>query len=124
MDIPEKLYEILAHEGVVSLVTQGDDEPHIANTWNSYVQVDKDNNLLAPVFGMKATEANLQKHNKLLLTLGSKEVQGMYSEGAGFLISASAKFIYEGEEFLNMKKKFPWSRAVIKIIPTTIKQTL
>lgn len=37
--LPEKFFEVLKNEGVVSLVTWGADEPHIVNTWNSYLVV-------------------------------------------------------------------------------------
>ena len=37
----EKLLEVLSHpaDGIVAIVTQGKEEPHVVNTWNSYVHV-------------------------------------------------------------------------------------
>ena len=33
----EKLLEVISHEGVVALVTCSNNESHVANTWNSYI---------------------------------------------------------------------------------------
>lgn len=32
--IPEKLLQVLKHEGVVAIATQGEEGPHLVNTWN------------------------------------------------------------------------------------------
>lgn len=122
--IPEKMLDVLKYEGVVAIVTQGSTEPHVVNTWNSYLKITEDERLLAPVGGMKTTESNIQQNNKVLMTIGSREVQGFHSKGTGFLISGTAEFIYEGTEFDEMKQKFPWVRAVLGIKPESITQTL
>lgn len=122
--IPEKMLEVLDHEGVVAIVTQGVNEAHVVNTWNSYLKLTADERLLAPVGGMKTTETNVQQNNKILMTMGSREVQGFHSKGTGFLISGTAGFIYEGAEFNEMKQKHPWARAVLQIKPESITQTL
>ncbi len=44
--IPEKVKEILKHEGVVASATQGKDGPHLINTWHSYVQITNPNHRL------------------------------------------------------------------------------
>lgn len=124
MMIPEKLLEVLKHEGVVSVVTQGGEGAHVVNTWNSYLKITEDENLLGPVGGMKTTETNIKQNNKVLVTLGSREVQGFHSMGTGFLIEGAAEFVYEGRGFDEMKQKFPWARAVLKIKPESITQTL
>lgn len=122
--IPEKMLDVLKFEGVVAIVTQGEKDPHVVNTWNSYLKITEDGRLLAPVGGMKTTESNIQKNNKILMTMGSREVQGFQSKGTGFLISGTAEFVYEGSKFDEMKQKFPWARAVLEIKPDSITQTL
>ncbi|NLY36636.1 MAG: pyridoxamine 5'-phosphate oxidase family protein [Tissierellia bacterium] len=122
--IPEKLLEVLGFEGVVALVTQGEKGPHVVNTWNSYIKLTEDGRLLTPVGSMKTTEANLKEDNRVLVTLGSREVQGFHSKGTGFLISGIAKFVFEGHDFDGMKVNFPWARAIIEIKPDSITQTL
>ncbi|WP_444183073.1 hypothetical protein [Dialister hominis] len=32
--LPQKFFDVLKHEGVVSLTTWGRDVPHVTNTWN------------------------------------------------------------------------------------------
>lgn len=34
--IPEKLLDVLKNYGVVAIATQGQDGPHLVNTWHSY----------------------------------------------------------------------------------------
>jgi hypothetical protein len=122
--IPEKLIEVLEHEGVVAIVTQGVKGAHVVNTWNSYIKITEDERLLGPVGGMNTTESNVQQNNKILMTMGSREVQGFYSKGTGFLITGTAGFLYEGSQFDEMKQKFPWARAELEIKPESITQTL
>ena len=49
--LPEKLLEVLKHEGVVSITTWANNEAHVTNTWNSYLKVDGDN-LWVPAAGL------------------------------------------------------------------------
>lgn len=122
--IPEKMIEVLKHEGVVALVTNGKEGAHVVNTWNSYIKVTEDGKLLLPAGYMNTTEENIQSNNKVLMTLGSREVQGFNGPGTGFLIEGTAKFIKEGSEFGDMKQKFPWARAVVEVTVNSATQTL
>lgn len=122
--IPETMLEVMKHEGVVALVTDGAEGAHVVNTWNSYLQLTEDGGIMVPVGGMKTTEANLKENSKLLMTLGSREVQGLMYMGTGFLVSGTAEIKNQGDEFNGIKEKFPWARAVMKIKPESIKQTL
>ncbi len=122
--IPEKLTEVLKYEGVVALVTQGVNGAHVVNTWNSYITITQNERLISPVGGMRKTESNIQQNNMVLMTLGSREVQGYHSPGTGFLINGTATFIYEGDEFDQLKQKYSWARAVLEIKPDSVTQTL
>lgn len=122
--IPEKLREVLKHEGVAAIVSQGNNGPHVVNTWNSYLTVTHDQRLISPVGGMNKTESNIRLNNKVLMTLGSREVQGFYSPGTGFLITGTASFIFEGEEFDRLKQQYGWARALLEIKPDSVTQTL
>lgn len=124
MEIPTKIHEVLKNEGVVAIVTQRVAEPHVVNTWNSYVHVTLEGNLLIPAGGMKVTEVNIAKNEKVHITLGSREVDGFGSKGTGFHIAATAKFMFDGVEFRSVNERFPWCRAVLIITPVTITQTL
>lgn len=122
--IPEKMQEVMKHEGVVAIVTQGAEGAHVVNTWNSYLKISEGERLLIPAGGMNTTEANIKQDNKVLLTMGSREVQGFHSMGTGFLINGTAAFVYQGAEFDEIKQKFPWARAVLELKPEKITQTL
>ncbi|CUN70485.1 MAG: pyridoxamine 5'-phosphate oxidase family protein [Sarcina ventriculi] len=122
--LTEKFFEVISHEGVVSIISWGKGEPHVANTWNSYLTITKDNKILIPAAGMVKTEANIKENNKVKMTLGSKEVQGHFTQGAGFRLEGTAKFISSGEEYDMMKEKFPFLTRVLEITLTEVKQTL
>jgi len=122
--IPEKMLQILSSENVVAIVTQGAEGAHVVNTWNSYITISKDESMLAPVGHMMKTESNLKANNKVLVTMGSRDVQGMHAMGTGFLISGTAGLVYEGSQFDEVKQKFPWARAALQIKPESITQTL
>ena len=47
----EKFFEVLKYDGVVSIVTWGNEEPSITNTWNSYLQIKDENRILIPAAG-------------------------------------------------------------------------
>ncbi|WP_088225492.1 pyridoxamine 5'-phosphate oxidase family protein [Desulfosporosinus sp. FKB] len=122
----EKLKEVLTHpsDGAVAIVTQGINEPHVVNTWNSYINITPDGKFLIPVGGMNETEKNVARNNKVKLTIANREVQGKMYKGTGFLIKGTAGFIKEGSEFEMIKTKFPWARAVLEITIESADQTL
>ncbi len=123
--LPETFLRVLQHEGVVAIATQaGNGTPHLVNTWNSYVQVGGDERLLIPAGGMQRTEKNISENGAVLLTMGSREVQGKRGPGAGFLISGTAEYLYTGTEFENIRSKFPWARAALVVTIKNIAQTL
>ncbi len=119
----DKFFEVISHEGVVSIVTWTDEGADVSNTWNSYLNV-KENRILIPAAGMNKTQANIEKNPNVKLTVGSKEVMGKWAMGSGFLILGTAKFITSGEEFDLMKKKFPFLSRVLEITVSKIIQTL
>jgi hypothetical protein len=120
----DKFLEVISKEGVVSIVSCADDEAHVVNTWNSYLVVPNDGRLLIPAWAMRKTEKKTLKNNKVLLTVGSKEVTGHRGPGAGFMMEGTAKFISSGSEFDMMKAKFSFLTRVLEVTVTAIKQTL
>jgi len=122
--IPEKLRQVLQHEGVVAIVTLGEDGPHAVNTWNSYLQLTEDERLLIPVGGMIRTEANLEKNHDILITLGTREVDGFRGPGTGFLISGTGAVMASGSSFDRVKAQFPWVRAALEVSNLKATQTL
>lgn len=122
--IPEKMKEVMQHEGVVAIATQGEDGPHLINTWNSYLRVDADGKLLVPAGYMHVTEANLAKNPKVCLTLGTREVEGTHGPGTGFLVEGTGRFVSSGPALDATKAAYPWARAVLEVTIASVKQTL
>ena len=119
----DKFFEVISHEGVVSIVTWTDEGADVSNTWNSYLNI-KENRILIPAAGMNKTQANIEKNPNVKLTVGSKEVMGKWAMGSGFLILGTAKFITSGEEFDSMKEKFPFLSRVLEITVSKVIQKL
>ncbi|GFE60200.1 pyridoxamine 5'-phosphate oxidase family protein [Geobacter sp. AOG2] len=122
--IPDKLLEVLKHDGVVAIATLGEEGPHMVNTWNSYVRISEDGRLLIPAGYMHRTEANIAFNNNVLITLGSSKVAGNLGPGIGFLIKGTAHFITTGPDFDVIKAKFAWARATVAVTIETVTQTL
>jgi hypothetical protein len=122
--LPEKLLQVLKYEGVVAIATQGSDGAHLVNSWHSYVQIPDDKHLLIPVGGMNKTEKNVSENKAVLLTVGSREVEGQRGPGTGFLITGTAEFVSSGTDFEIVKRKYPWARASLKVAIGAVTQTL
>lgn len=121
----EKFHEVLNHEGVVSITSWGQDEPHVTNTWNSYLVVTEDERILIPAAGLRSTEKDVNINNRVKVTFGSKEVLGFNDyQGTGFLVEGTAKFIDSGLEFEMMREKFPFANRVLEITALSAKQLL
>src|SRR3990172_988201 len=122
--IPEIMRQVLKHEGVVAIATQSDGGTHLVNTWNSYVQINGEGRLMIPAGHMHKTEVNVAKNNKVLVTVGSREVEGSHGPGAGFLVEGTAVFLTFGPQFEAVKQRFPWARAALEITVISATQTL
>ncbi len=122
--LTDMFFEVLRHEGVASIATLGA-EPHLVNTWNSYIQVTDGRHLLIPAGGMLQTQKNVAANPKVLLTVGAREVAGKRGQpGTGFLLTGTAEFLSGGEDFDRVKAKFGWARAALRITVETATQTL
>ena len=122
--LSEKFLEVIQHEGVVSIVSWGV-EPHVVNTWNSYLVITGDERILIPAYGFRKTEKNVNVNSKVKLTLGSRDVLGYKDyQGTGFLINGTAKYISSGGEYDFMKKKFSFLTRVVEITVDNAKQML
>jgi hypothetical protein len=122
--LSDKFHEVLKHEGVVSIVSWGV-EPHVVNTWNSFLVVTEDERILIPAYGFRKTEKNVNVNNQVKIALGTRGVLGYkdYS-GTGFVITGSAKYITSGDEYDLMKEKFSFLTRVLEITVDQAKQTL
>ncbi|MCE1198670.1 MAG: pyridoxamine 5'-phosphate oxidase family protein [Marinilabiliales bacterium] len=122
--LSEKFLEVLKHEGVVSIMTWGV-EPHLVNTWNSYLVVTEDDRILIPAYGFRKTEKNVKVNNSVKIALGSKEVLGFRDyQGTGFLVEGTARYLESGADYDLMKNKFSFLTRVLEIQVVTAKQML
>lgn len=121
---PENLLEVVKHEGVVSIVSCANNEAHVANTWNSYLELVDSNKVLIPAAAMIKTEENTKLNSKVTLTLGSKEVMGYHHMGTGFVLEGTARFLKEGKNYDLMYKKFPFLTRVLEVTVESCKQTI
>jgi len=123
--LTEKFFEVIRNEGVVSIVSWGNAEPHLTCTWNSYLVVTDDERILIPAAGMKKTEANVEVNNRVQLALGTRNVEGYNGyQGTGFRIEGTAKFLTEGADYDMMYKKYPFIRSVLEVTVNSAKQLL
>lgn len=120
----ERFMTVVSKEGVVSIVSCSDDEAHVVNTWNSYLAFPGENRILIPVYGMRKTQKKVEKNQNVLLTLGTKEVEGKMGPGTGYLIKGIAKFMKSGPEFDTMKQKFSWANRVLEVTVSSVNQTI
>lgn len=122
--LTEKFFEVISREGVVSIVSWSKGEPHIVNTWNSYLNLTSDERILIPAAGMRSIEEDIKENTRVKLTMGCKGVQGLFSDAAGFRVEGTAKFLEVGEEYDMMKTKFPFLNRVLEVTVTSAVQTL
>lgn len=123
--LTDKFYDVLKYEGVVSVVTWTPAEPHITNTWNSYLTVTDDERILIPAAGYTHAEQDLAQNQQVLVTMGARDVEGFDGyQGTGFRLTGTARFVDSGAEYDAVKAKYPFIRKVLEITPTSIKQLL
>lgn len=122
--LSEKFFDVISHEGVVTIMSWGV-EPHIVNTWNSYLVVTDDERILIPAYGFRKTQKNVEVNNKVKMALGSKDVLG-YKDypGTGFIVEGTARYIESGAEYDMMKAKFSFLTRVFEITVDKAKQML
>lgn len=112
----ETFYEVLKHEGPVSVTSWGNEEPHVTCTWNSYLVPKDDDIILIPVAGMHSTQEDIAVNDQLILTLAARQVEGFNGyQGTGFRINGSGSFLSEGDWFDEMKEKYPFIREVLQV---------
>ena len=122
--LSDKFHEVLKHEGVVSIMSWGV-EPHMVNTWNSYMVITEDERILIPAFAFIKTEKNIKVNNQVKLSVGSKNVSG-YNDypGTGFIVTGTARYIASGDDYDMMLKKFDFLTRVFEITVDKARQML
>ena len=110
----------------VTIVTSGDDGPHVVGNWGDYMRAlgIKEDTIIFPAGRYHRTEQNLRKSNRIQLLVASKKVQGTRSPGQGYVISGTANIVSSGDIADTVKAKFPWARGAMVIHVEEVKAQL
>jgi len=117
--IPEILPEILKHEGVVALSTLGESGADLVNTWNSYLQLTSEGEILIPAGFTPVIEANIARDNRIVMTLGSRGD----GAGRGCQIKGTVAFVTCGANFAAVKERFRWARGALVVTVASSSKT-
>src|SRR3974390_1880965 len=110
----------------VTIVTAGDDGPHVVGNWGDYMRIlgIGEDTIVLPAGRYRQTEQNLRKDNRVQLLVASKKVQGSRSAGQGCLIVGTAEIVSSGATVDAVKARFPWARGALIIRVTQVKSQL
>jgi len=101
----------------VTLVTQGDDGPHVVGNWGDYLRKlgIQEDTILLPAGHYVQTERNLRRNSRIQLLVASRKVQGTRGPGQGYLLTGTAEILESGEVVAAVKAQFPWARGALVI---------
>src|SRR3974377_1418691 len=110
----------------VTIVTVGDDGPHVVGNWGDYMRIlgIGEDTIVLPAGRYRQTEQNLRKDNPVPVPVAAKKVQGSRSAGQGCLIVGTAEIISSGDPVDAVKAHFPWARGALIIRVTEVKNQL
>ena len=110
----------------VTIVTSGDDGPHVVGNWGDYMRVlgIKKDMIVFPAGRYHQTEKNLRKNDRIQLLVASKKVQGTRSLGQGCLIIGIGEIVSAGDIVDAVKAKFPWARGAMIVHVEDVKTQL
>lgn len=126
--LSEKFYDVIDNEGSVSITSWTNKGAHVTCTWNSYLQVVKENNIekiLIPAAGMTSTENDVKENDDVILTMAAREVEGFNGyQGTGFRIIGSAEFLNEGDYFNQVHDNYSFANRALVVTVKEAKQLL
>jgi len=101
----------------VTIVTLGDDGPHVVGNWGDYMRKlgIEDDTIIFPAGRYQQTERNLRKNNRVQLMVASRSVKGTRSPGQGYLITGTGEILTSGNVADTVKAAFPWARGAMVI---------
>lgn len=110
----------------VTIVTTGEDGPHVVGNWGDYMRKlgIQNDTIILPAGRYHQTERNLRKNSRIQLLVASRAVQGTRSPGQGYLIVGSGEILDSGDAVDAVKAKFPWARGALVIHVEEVKAQL
>lgn len=109
--------DVCAATEFVTIVTIGDDGPHVVGNWGDYMRKVgiQDDTIVFPAGYYHQTEKNLRKNSRIQLMVASRTVQGTHSPGQGYVILGWGEILSSGDVVDAVKAKFPWARGALVI---------
>ncbi|HUY02350.1 MAG TPA: pyridoxamine 5'-phosphate oxidase family protein [Rhodocyclaceae bacterium] len=109
--------DVLEATEFVTIVTAGDDGPHVVGNWGDYMRVlgIGADTLVFLAGHYRQTEQNLLKNNRIQVLVASKKVQGTRGLGQSYLIAGTAEIVTSGDVSDAAKAKLPWARGALLI---------
>jgi len=101
----------------VTIVTQGDDGPHVVGNWGDYMRglgIGEDT-IVFPAGRYQQTERNLRRNGRVQLLIASRKVPGTRSPGQGYLMVGTGEIVASGAAFAAVQARFPWARGALVI---------
>lgn len=101
----------------ITIVTHGDDGPHVVGNWGDYMRALGlgTDTIVLPAGRYHRTEQNLRKDNRIQLLVASRKVHGARSPGQGCLIAGTGEILTAGDTVDRVKARFPWARGALVI---------
>jgi len=109
--------DVLEATEFVTIVTAGDDGPHVVGNWGDYMRVlgIGAETLVFLAGHYRQTEQNLLKNNRIQMLVASKKVQGTRGLGQSYLITGTAEIVTSGDVSDAAKAKLPWAWGALLI---------
>ena len=101
----------------VTIVTAGDDGPHVVGNWGDYMRKlgIKEDTIVLPAGRYHQTEMNLRQNSRIQLLVASRRVQGTRSPGQGYVIAGTGEILTSGDVVDAVKAAFPWARGALVV---------
>jgi hypothetical protein len=109
--------EILDATEFLTIVSTGDEGPHLVANWGDYQRglgIEGDT-IVLPAGHYNRTEENLRKNGRVQVMAASRKVAGSHGPGQGCVLSGRGEIVTDGPFAEKAKAKFRWARGALLI---------
>lgn len=109
--------EVLVNAEWMTLLTFGENTPHMVATWGEFVRRMgiEEEYIAVPVAWMHTTTENIEKNEAIEVLVASKSVEARHGYGQGCRIKGYAQLATGGAYAERAKELFPWARGALVI---------
>lgn len=109
--------QVLQATEFITIVSEGEDGPHLVGTWGDYIRTlgFENDGIRVPAGYLSKTEENIRRNPRVQILAASRQVQGSHGPGQGCLFTGTAEFRTEGDDYAVVHEKYPWARSVMII---------